>query len=224
MQLKKLTAAIALGTGLAGAAGMAQAASPTLYGDLASFLAGLGGAPTLSQDFEGYAAGANLMGVEVLPGVTLSTNLERLEVFDSGGDQGVFAMTRNLPEAEYDMHFDGSHLAFGFDVRAFDPATPGPAFLSFFFADGDLTYTEIPILPVNPTENDPLFFGIISDVALVGIRWSEGPEMNGTTCCEETMLDNMIVAAPVPEPATGLLFAGGAAALGLWRRRKAARD
>jgi hypothetical protein len=80
---------------------------------------------------------------------------------------------RPRPEAWYDIHFAGGGdvRAFGFDVDAFDPGTPGPAFLSFFFADGDTTYTEIPILPVNPTENDPLFFGIVSDSALVRIRW-----------------------------------------------------
>jgi hypothetical protein len=206
-----------LATALAFTGALAQAASPTLYGNRADFLAATTG--HLTQDFEGYADGMSLVGVEVLPGVMLSTNLDRLEVFQGSGDQEAFAMSRDGPEAWYDIHLSGGIQAFGFDVEAFDPATPGPAFLSFLFADGDTTYTEIPILPVNATEQDPLFFGIVSDVAVVGIRWAEGPELGGSLCCEETALDNLIVAAPVPEPGTMALFLGGAGALAAWRRR-----
>jgi hypothetical protein len=208
--------------GLALAAGSAHAASPTLYGDRADFLAAVAG-PILTQDFEGYADGSSLVGVDVLPGVTMSTNLASLEVFQGSGDKEAFAMSRDGPEAWYDLHFTGAVKAFGFDVDAFDPATPGPAFLSFHFADGDTTWTEIPILPVNATENDPLFFGIVSDSALVRIRWSEGPELGGVACCEETALDNLVLAAPVPEPTTCAMFLGGAGLLAALRRRRAAR-
>lgn len=208
----------ALGLTLIGS--LAQAASPTLYGTRANFLAATTG--HLHQDFESYADGTNLVGVEVLPGVTLSTNLDRLEVFQGSGDKEAFATSRNGPEAWYDIHLSGGVRAFGFDVDAFDPATPGPAFLSFLFADGDMTYTGIPILPVNASENDPLFFGIVSDVAVVGIRWYEGPEIGGIQCCEETALDNLVVAAPVPEPATTALWLGGVGLLAAVRRRRQA--
>lgn len=203
---------------LALAASAAQAASPTLYGNRAAFL----GATTAHQvqDFEGYADGTSLAGVQVLPGVTISTNLDTIEVFQGSGDQEAFAMSRDGPEAWYDIDIRGGALAFGFDVDAFDPGTPGPAFLSFFFADGDTTYTEIPILPVNPTENDPLFFGIVSDSPVLRIRWYEGPEVGGTLCCEETALDNLVLAAPVPEPGTMALWLGGAGLLVAARRRQ----
>lgn len=212
-----LTLAAAL---LTAAATTAHAASPTLYGNRAAFMAATTGHQV--QDFEGFADGTSLLGVEVLPGVTLSTNLDRLEVFHGSGDKEAFAMSRDGAEAWYDISLAGGIRAFGFDVDAFDPATPGPAFLSFFFADGDTTFTEIPILPVNATEQDPLFFGIVSDVAVVGIRWAEGPEIGGIACCEETALDNLVVAAPVPEPGTMALFLGGAGALAAWRRRRGA--
>ncbi len=203
---------------LALAASAAQAASPTLYGNRAAFLA----ATTAHQvqDFEGFADGTSLAGVSVLPGVTISTNLDSIAVFQGSGDKEAFATSRDGPEAWYDIAIRGGALAFGFDVDAFDPATPGPAFLSFFFADGDTTYTEIPILPVNPTENDPLFFGIVSSVPVIGIRWAEGPELGGSMCCEETALDNLVLAAPVPEPTTTALFLGGAALLAAARRRR----
>jgi hypothetical protein len=203
--------------------GTAQAASPTLYGDRAAFLAATTG--HITQDFEGFADGTDLAGVQVLPGVTLSTNLDQIAVFQGSGDKEAFATSRNGPEAWYDIQFGrGSGvLAFGFDVDAFDPATPGPAFLSFYFADGDTTYTEIPILPVNATENTPMFFGIVSDSPLTMVRWFEGPELGGTLCCEETALDNLVLAAPVPEPATTALWLAGATALAAVRRRRVAR-
>lgn len=173
------------------------------------------------QDFEAHAEGSSLLGVEVLPGVTLSTNLDRLEVFCGRGDQEPFAASRDGAQSWYDSSFAGGIRAFGFDVEGFDPATPRPAFLSFLFAEGDTTYADIPGLPVQATEQDPLF--IVSDVAVVGIRWAEGPERGGIACCEETALDNLILAAPVPEPGTMALLLGGAGALAAWRRRSPAR-
>jgi hypothetical protein len=220
--LAAATAALAL----FGAGAPAQAATATLYGARADFLAALGGASTVSQDFEGYASGTNLSGVQVLPGVTMSTNLSSLDVFNSPSlGQIAFATSRNQPEALYDIALSGGYKAFGFDIAGYDPNTPGPGFLSFYFADGDLSYTLIPVLPNNATETTPLFFGVISDQAVVGVRWSEGPEIGGINCCEETGLDNLIAAAPVPEPGSGALLFGGLGA-GAWlvRRRRIAAD
>lgn len=205
--------------------GSAQAATVSLFGTRADFVAALGGAPTLTQDFEGYATGTNLVGVQVLPSVTMSTNLDNLKVFNSAGIGNVaFASTRNQPEAIYDIHLAGGYSAFGFDIAAFDPATPGPGFLSFFFADGDMTYTLIPVLPLNATELDPLFFGVMSDVEITGVRWSEGPELNGISCCEETGLKNLTVVGRdngrVPEPAMGWVLISAMASAGWATHRR----
>ena len=216
------TVALAVAATLAASMASAHATTATLYGTRAEFIAALAGAPTLTQSFEGFAAGTSLVGVQVLPQVTVSTNLASLEVMDGGAISKIaFASSRNQPEAQYNIQLGGDYRAFGFDIVGFDPATPGPGFLSFFFADGDLTYTLIPVLPTNATETTPLFFGVISNTRLVGIRWSEGPELGGIACCEETGLDNLIAAAPVPEPNSGLLMAGalGAAGWALRRRR-----
>ncbi len=210
-----LTAAL-----LAAATG-ANAATAVIYGDRTDFLAALGGAPTVTQDFEGYADGTSMFGVEFLPGVTADTNLAQLEIFQGSGDKELFILGRNQSTADYEVLVGGNYRALGFDIEAFDPATPGPGFLSYFFTDGDITYTGIPILPLNATENDPLFFGVISDTPIQSILWSEGPETDGISCCEETALDNF-VASPVPVPAAGWLLASGLGALAL-RRRKSAR-
>lgn len=202
------------------AAPIAQAASPTLFGTRADFEAALLGTPLLSQDFEGYAAGTNLSGVQVLPGVTISTNLASIEAFSSAGNNIAFAIGRVLPEAVYSINLGGGYMAFGFDIAAFDPATPGPGFLDVYFADGDLTFTGIPVLPNNPTESTPIFFGVISNVAITGFRWSEGPEIGGINCCEETGLDNFLAAGAVPEPGAGLLMFSGIGALGWLSRRR----
>lgn len=204
---------------LAGSLGSAQAVTATLYGTRADFLTALSGAPTVTQDFEGFAVGANLLGVNVLPGVTMSTNLANLNVFNSAGiGNAAFATTRNLPEAVYDINVNGAYKAFGFEINAYDPATPGPGFLSFFFADGDTTYTLIPVLPP-ATETTAIFFGVIADKAITKITWSEGPEI-AFNCCEETVIDNLIAAQPVPEPGTGLLMVAGLGAAGYLARRR----
>lgn len=205
---------------LALASAAAQAATPFITTSRSDFLAALGGAATQTQDFESFADGTNLLGVQILPGVTLSTNLDSLKVFQGSGDKEAFATSRDKPEAEYTVNVGGNYKAIGFDIDAFNPATPGPGFISFYFADGDVTYVDIPVLPTNATENDPIFYGVVSDVAVNRIVWSEGPEIGGINCCEETALDNFVVATAVPEPATWwLLGAGTAAALRLSRRR-----
>jgi hypothetical protein len=205
-------------------AGLSSAqATTTLYGTLADFQAGLGGATTVTQDFNSFAAGTNLLGLNVLPGVTMSTNLSALNVFNSSSLGNVaFATSRNKPEAYYDINVNGAYKAFGFEINAYNPDTPGPGFLSFFFANGDTTYTEIPVLPP-ATESTPIFFGVISDSAIVKIRWSEGPEI-GFSCCEETVIDNLIAAQPVPEPAESLMLMLGLGAVSWFARRRLANE
>lgn len=187
----------------------AQAANPTLTNSRAEFLA-LTAADIVSvQDFESFAAGAPMSGVEFLPGLSATTNLGSLAIFDGSSSQSLFASPRDQPDALYDLSVTGGYRGVGFDISAYNPATPGPGFISFYFADGDTTYTNIPVLPTNATEDTPLFWGVISDVAVTRIVWSEGPEIGGISCCEETSLDNFVVAAPVPEASTtGLALAG----------------
>lgn len=215
------TALVMLASLLAGAS-TTHAATAVIHGDRTSFLNALGGAPTSTQDFEGYAAGTNMFGVEFLPGVTADTNLGSLEIFQGSGDNELFILGRDQPTAEYEILVGGNYRAIGFDIEAFNPATPGPGFLSFFFTDGDITYTGIPILPLNATENDPLFFGVISDTPIASILWSEGPETDGISCCEETSLDNFVT-SPVPIPAAAWLFASGLLGLIGVTRRSASR-
>jgi PEP-CTERM motif len=219
--MNKLTStmrAAALAAGMVFGLGSAHAVTLTLYASQATFLAGLGAATTQSQDFEGFAAGANLAGVQVLPGITIPTNLANINVASVAGIGKVAAIgNRTLPEAEFNINVNGATKSFGFEVNGFDPATPGPGFLSFFFADGDMTYTLIPILPP-ATATTPMFFGVIADQAITQIRWSEGPTA-AFSCCEDVVLDNLIAALPVPEPGTGLMMFAGMGLLGLWARR-----
>jgi hypothetical protein len=200
-------------------------AAVTLYGTRAEFLAGLGGAPTVEQNFESFAAGTSLLGVEVLPSVTMSTNLSGLGVFNSVIlGKVAFAGSRNQPEAEYNFNFGAGYKSFGFEINAYDPATTGPGFLSFYFADGDLTYTLIPVLPP-ATESTAIFFGVISDVAITKITWSEGPEIT-FSCCEETVIDNLIAGSisPVPEPGVVTMMLFGVACVAEISRRRVVKE
>lgn len=197
------------------AASGAQAANVTLFGDRTAFMSAIGASPVVTQDFESFSAGTNLSGVEILPGVTAATNLANLNVFQGSGDKEMFATTRNQPEATYTLNIGGSYKSFGFDIEAYNPATPGPGFLDIYFADGDATYQSIPVLPTNATENDPLFQGIVSDTAITKIVWREGPEIGGVACCEETALDNFVAVQAVPEPGTTAMLLAGLGIFGL---------
>lgn len=210
--LQRLTAASLLA--IAATSG-AQAANVTLFGDRAAYLTALGAAPLVTQDFESFADGSNLLGVDILPGMTASTNLSNLNVFKGSGDQEMFATSRDLPEAEYQLNMNAPYTSMGFDIDGFNPGTPGPGFLDFYFADGDTTYQGIPVLPLNATESDPLFQGIISDTAITKIVWREGPEIGGINCCEETALDNFVAVQAVPEPSAIFMVLGGLGLVGL---------
>lgn len=216
--MKSLLTALSLVGALVSASALATP-TYTLYGDGSDFNAALGGAGTISQDFDGYSSGDDLMGADVLGGVVLSSNMEELEAFGSG-DLSAFGMGgRGGDGVYYQFDIDGLFNAFAFDIEAFNPETSGPGILEIFFTDG--TSIAIDLFPTNPTEMDPIFFGIITAGSLDFIRWHEGPEMDGN-CCEETSLDNLIAAqvTAVPTPATLPVLLLGMTGL-YWLKRRA---
>lgn len=196
----------------------AGAATFTLYNNRANFLTALGGAPTSEQDFEGFANGTNMSGVAFLPGMSATTNLSSISIFTTGGNHVLFISPRDQSTATYDVQSSGGYNAVGFDIVGFNPATPGPGLMDILFADGSTSLGN-KIFPTNPTENDPLFFGVVANSAVTDVRWSEGPETDGRTCCEETALDKFVVAS-VPLPgALPLLSSGLITWFGFSRRK-----
>ena len=59
-------------------------AATAVGGDRTNFLNALGGASTFTQDFEDYATGTNMSGIEFLPGVTASANLDSVKYSGRG--------------------------------------------------------------------------------------------------------------------------------------------
>ncbi|HEX5056152.1 MAG TPA: S8 family serine peptidase [Gammaproteobacteria bacterium] len=171
----------------------------TIYSVRATYLAALGGAPVLTQNFDSFAHEDNLIGFSLVPGITVTSNMDRIIAWDgtSDGDKELFALdsvgnpTRTAGTAYYDILVTGAYNAIGFDITAFNPATPGPGVMQVFFLDG--TSTSVNIFPTNATEQDPVFFGVTSNQRITRIRWNEGPETSGTGN-EETTLDDFAVA------------------------------
>jgi hypothetical protein len=168
------------------------AASFELFNTSGDYLAGLDGTPFSTQNFESFFNGENLNGVEFIPGVFVTSNLPQVEAFRGSGDTELFILDREsvAEDAFYDINFNQPFNAVGFDIDAFNPATPGPAVLDIFFADGDST--SLNIFPTNLTESDPIFFGVVADKNINRIRLTEGPEVGGFGN-EEIGLDNFIV-------------------------------
>jgi hypothetical protein len=171
----------------------------TIYNVRANYLAALGGATVLTQNFNSFAHGTSLIGFNVVPGVTVTSNMDTIVAWDgtADGDSELFAYdsvgnpTRTAGSAYYDILIAGTYRAVGFDIDAFNPATPGPGVMEVFFLDG--SSTSVNIFPTNMTEQDPVFFGVVSSQPIIRIRWNEGPEIGGGGN-EETTLDDFAIA------------------------------
>jgi hypothetical protein len=210
------------------AAGLAQAATVSVYTSLAAWEAALT-SPAQLQNFDSFADGTNLAGVAVLPGLTLSSNIAGpLEVF--GANKAAFASgggTRAAGNAYYEGQYALPFLAAALDIMSFEsePGNDSTAVdqgtLTFWFDDGT---TQDILLSGNPgSPVPPVFAGVISDRAITAFRWNEAHEGNGGN--EETTLDNLRVAMRAPDnqlplPGSLPLVLAALAAVPLARRRR----
>src|SRR5689334_15916879 len=189
MRKNCLSAALGLAAALASAQSAFAVPSFSTFANLASFQAALGGAPSFNQDFEGLAAGTNLLLTPIVPGVTATTTGTSLEVFNSASIGHVmFGSPRTGAEFHYDLNLGNAYNAIAFDIQAFDPrATAGT--LDVVFADASSTSFNI---GPGATETTPVFFGIVAGANIASVRWSEPLEPLTGKCCEETALDNLV--------------------------------
>jgi MYXO-CTERM domain-containing protein len=216
--MRRTLIALALAT-----AGMAQAATVTVFNSLAAWEAAISGSAQL-QDFSGYPDGTDLTGVAVLPGVTLSSNLGPVEVFGPSLAAVAFGPARSAGTAYYEAQYALPFRAVALDLIAYE-SIPGDGstavdtgLLSLLFSDG-----SIQDLAIAGGDGANIFIGIIADLAVTSLRWTEAHEASGGN--EESGLDNLRVAMrgngnTVPLPGTLALAMLALAALPLTRRRR----
>lgn len=198
----------------------AHAADHTSYSSLAAWEAAAGSGVQL-QTFGGYDSGAWMAGVEFLPGVSATSSLSELRVFDSFSlGKILFAVgDRDSGAASYDVTFTQPYRAVALDIVALeaDPSDPttaaGPGLLTVWFADATSTQFQVE----GNLTGAPIFFGIVSNQSVTGMRWTE--PLQGVGGSEETAFDNFRVAA-VPEPATSAMGLLGLGVLALRLRRR----
>jgi hypothetical protein len=207
------------------AAGLAQAATVSVFTDLVTWTAALSGSAQL-QDFSSYAVGTDLTGVAVLPGVTLTSNLGPVEVFNATTHNvTAFGPARQAGNAYYQGNYALPFLAAALDITSFESipgnnsTAAGPGLLTFTFSDSSTQ--DIAVLG-NAT-GSPVFVGIIADAAITSFKWAEALEGNGGN--EETGLDNLRIAMrapgnPLPLPGSLPLAVLALAAVPLARRRR----
>jgi hypothetical protein len=219
MPIRNVKTALGVSSFLLLSAAAAPAAVFSFYTDFTAFSAAVGGA-LVSQDFEGFAPGTNLSGVEFLPGVSATTNMDSLEAFASASTVMFGLGGRANGDARYDIAISLPYHAVGFDITAFeaDPndssTASGPGALTFTFADATSFATDV----FGNPNGGPIFVGITSDTAITAIRWAEALEGDGGN--EETAIDNFSVSR-VPEPGVALLLGAGLAGIAASRRRSA---
>ncbi len=190
-----------------------SAASFVTYSDSSSFNAALGGTVLNTQDFNSYSHMDNLNGVELLPGVTVTSNMSNIVAWQVSQPNPILfaydSVIRNsTTDAYYDINLASAYNTVQFTIEAWDPAAPGPGTMEIFFSDA--TSSSLQLFQTGAHESDPVFFGVISDASIDRIRWTEGPEIYGGGN-EETGLDNISVGNvnAIPEPATIFLLGGG---------------
>lgn len=186
------------------AAGHTSAATYTTYSSVSGFLTALGSVTPLIQDFNSYNSGQDLSGVQLLPGVTVTSNMTTIEAWSKsyspyGLDLFAWDMSHRTDSATrtyYDINLSLAYNAAGFNIDAWDPNANGPGIIEVFFSDG--TNASIPLSKNGVTEEDPVFFGIIANTPITKIRWNEPPEVLGVQGWEETALDDFYVAVVTP--------------------------
>ncbi len=213
----------ALATLMLFTAGVAHAATASIFTSLVDWQAAITGAMQ-TQDFSGYATGTSLFGETLLPGMTLTSNTQRLEVF--GVDPAAFALGgRDNGNVYYEAQYALPYRAVALDIGSFE-SVPGDSTtavdtgqLLFTFSDGSTELLEI----AGNSTGASIFVGVVADRAITSFRWTEAHEGSGGN--EETTLDNLRVALrgdgnTVPLPGTLPLAALALGLLALGRRRR----
>ena len=157
--------------------------------------------PPLSENFDGFAAGTPLSGINPIAGVlNITSTFSNLQVFSGGDVFGYDDTTRQGGGASgrYDLTFVQPSNALAFDIASQDPGT-SPAQIDILTAAGAAVFEA-----TNPgSETSNVFHGFVATLPLVGIRVREGCEVGETvsdTCGnEEISLDNLFITRDVRE-------------------------
>jgi hypothetical protein len=173
----------------------AGAAKYDIYNNYADFQSASGGATLSTQDFNSYAVGTNMDGVDFLPGVNVTSNMDTIDIW---GDNTLVARdtvstARIDGNAYYTVNFSQNYNAVSFNIVSWDPlACSLGGIMNINFSDG--MSAEVTLYQTGADEFTPVFFGITSNTPIEKITWNEPKEINCVQLNEETSLDDFAVA------------------------------
>lgn len=185
------------------------------YTDLTSFTTAAG--TLYAENFNSYSDWQPMAGVNFIPGVNVTSNMSKIDLWPSKFLFAYDDYTRTSGNAYYQINLSSSYSAAGFEIVSWETGEP----VSGSVDDGviELSFADNTTFSLNisqPNSGAPVFFGVVADTPLLHVRWYEPHETSGGN--EETALDNIAVGNPVPLP--GAIWLLGSGLLGLIGLRK----